>query len=153
MWVGGFFFPWQNHHCKLSVSNCLHHSFSLRVPALIKPAALCTPHPQITRDVQTRVQKDLAASGKETPVPAGKQAGRQLFEPCRGDGGRCKAPLCLSLRYIPLHPTAPTLIPSQHPPHPITRCPSQQTEGEDGHALKATTLLHLDLIFLIFFFF
>ena len=57
--------------------------------------------------------------------------------------------VCLSLRYIPLHPTGPTSSHHGTHLHPITRHPSSQTEG--GDALKATTLLHLDLIIYIFF--
>lgn len=118
-----FSFPsWQRHLCKFSVSNCLHHSLSMHVPAVIKPAAPCAPRPQITRDVWTGVQKDLIASREETPVPAGKRAGRQLFEPCGGEGGKCKAP-CDWASDRPL-------CTQQHPPHPITHRPSQQTEGE-----------------------
>lgn len=39
---------------------------SIRVPAVVKPAALCTPCPQITPDAQTRVQKDLGDAGEGT---------------------------------------------------------------------------------------
>lgn len=63
------FFPpsWQSHHCKFSVSSYLQRSFSVHVPAVTKPAALRTPCPQITRDAQTRVQKDLGDAGEGTP--------------------------------------------------------------------------------------
>lgn len=95
----------------------------MRVPAVIKPAAPCTPCPEITRDVQPQPQKGPTAPGEEK---GWEGQGGSSAEGMVGDAN-------LQLCEPQINPSAPGssasshhsthLTPSQHPPHPVILSP------------------------------
>lgn len=138
-----FFFP------LLAKASLQVISFQLFAPQLFHACpcchqTCCSPHPVSLDNPRCADTGTKGPHGPRGAAPsASSKASRVLFEPCRGDGGRCKPPCVLSLRYIPPctqhHPPHPTTAPtsSRHSTHLLSRA---RWAGSKSHNFAAFRL-------------